>query len=88
MAPLSEHEIQKLTADVQNELSNTVFACSSLSRIVGGSASFTFRGGLLLPLSLPDGRTMMTVIVKKATDFAAINSDFELDSHRSVSNDE
>lgn len=90
MPPLSDDEIRQLTAKIQGELAGTDFACSSLTRIPGGSASFVFRGDLMSPLSLREGSTLRSVlrsvIVKKATDFATVNSDFALDSERSVSN--
>lgn len=85
MAQLSEYEIQQLAAGIQKVLSRTVYACSSLDRIPGGSASFTYRGILQSPLALPDDTAITTVIIKKATDFAAINREFALDSSRSAS---
>ena len=85
MAPLTSDKLAQLAAGIQKDLSDTDYACTSLSRIPGGSASFTFRGSLESPIVLPDGRAVATAIVKKATDFAAINSDFALDSSRSVS---
>lgn len=84
MAPLSSDEVQQLADSILHDLSATDYACSSLHRILGGSASFTFRGILQSPLVMPGGMTASSVIVKKATDFAAINIDFRLDSRRSV----
>ncbi|KAJ4991645.1 hypothetical protein SVAN01_02760 [Stagonosporopsis vannaccii] len=83
MAPLSSDEAQKLADSILKDLCDTNFACSFLHRIPGGSASFTFRGILQSPFVMPDGTTTPSVIVKKATEFAAINSDFALDSRRS-----
>lgn len=85
MAPLDSVEIQQLAASILDDLSRGPYACSYLSRIVGGSASFTFRAEPLSPLVLAGKTTVTSVIVKKATSFAAINSDFALDSSRSVS---
>lgn len=88
MPTLSEDEIQQLAAEIQKAIACTDFACSSLTRILGGSASFVFRGNLVSPLSLREGSklisVMKSVIVKKATEFAAVNNDFSLDSGRSV----
>jgi hypothetical protein len=88
MAPLSEDEIQRIATDTQNAIASTEFACASLTRVFGGSTSFVFRGDLVSPLSLRGGSTLKSVlrsvIVKKATDFAAVNSDFTLDPERSV----
>lgn len=90
MPPLSDDEIRQLTAEIQEEIAGTDFACSSLTRIPGGSASFVFRGDLMSPLSLREGSSLRSVlesvIVKKATKFAAVDTDFALDSARSVSN--
>jgi len=85
MAPLNSGDIQRLADSILQDLSGTEYACLFLHRIPGGSTSFTFRGILHSPLVMPDGSTIPSVIVKKATDFAAINSDFALDSRRSVS---
>jgi hypothetical protein len=84
MAPLSEVEVEELAAGIQQALSSTRYACSSLSRIAGGSASYTFRGLLQTPITHNDGTSTTTFIAKKATDFAAINTDFALDSNRSA----
>lgn len=84
MAPLSEFEVSELAAGIQQALSSTRYACSSLSRIAGGSASYTFRGLLQAPITHNNGILTTTFIAKKATDFAAINTDFALDSNRSV----
>ncbi|KAJ8108073.1 hypothetical protein OPT61_g8425 [Boeremia exigua] len=84
MAPLTQTEVQQLADSIQKDISTTHYACSSLDRITGGSASFTFRGVLRSPLALPIERETVSVIVKKATDFAAINSNFTLDARRSV----
>ncbi|KAF3049351.1 hypothetical protein E8E11_004134 [Didymella keratinophila] len=88
MPPLTKDEIQQLTAEIQKAIARTDFACSSLTWVPGGSVSFIFRGDLESPLSLRDGSmlrsVLKSVIVKKATEFAAVNRDFALDSGRSV----
>ena len=88
MSPLNNDEVQQLTAEIQKAVASTDFACSSLTRVPGGSASFIFRGDLESPLSLLEGSilrsVLKSVIVKKATEFAAVNRDFALDSGRSV----
>ena len=85
MPPLTDLEIERLASDIQKTLLATRFACSSLMRITGGSTSYTFRGLLQMPLAVFDRKPTTTVIVKKATDHAAINTYFALDSSRSVS---
>jgi len=88
MPPLNKDDIQQLTAETQKAIARTDFACSSLTRVPGGSASFIFRGFLESPLSLCEGSmlrsVLKSVIVKKTTEFAAVNRDFALDSGRSV----
>ncbi|KAJ4343928.1 hypothetical protein N0V95_006530 [Ascochyta clinopodiicola] len=87
MAPLTADEVLQLSTSIQYSLSHGQYACSSLSRITGGSSSFTFRGQLKTPIRLSDERIVTTVIVKKATDFAAVNKNFALDSNRSTYED-
>lgn len=88
MPPLNDDEVQQLTTEIQKAIASTDFACSSLTRVPGGSASFIFRGDLESPLSLLEGSilrsVLKSVVVKKATEFAAVNRDFALDSGRSV----
>jgi hypothetical protein len=84
MATLNDGEVQQLATTIQDTLSTTRYSCSILNHMTGGSASFTFRGVLQGALRLEDGSLATTVIVKKATDFAAINRNFALDAERSV----
>ena len=85
MASLSETELEKLAAKIQHDLSGTEFACSSMFRILGGTANFIYYGIIITPVKLPDGDIVTQVIVKKAMDFAAVNRNFPLDLSRSVS---
>ncbi|KAL4804817.1 kinase-like domain-containing protein [Aspergillus unguis] len=63
---------------IQQELSITSFACSSLTRLSGGTANFVYRGVLSTPLA--DGTS--TVIVKHAEDYLASNEEFKLSAKR------
>jgi hypothetical protein len=87
MASLEQTEKNLLSARILQQLSETPYACSSLTLLSGGSANFVFRGVLALSLS-SQGRktaaTIETIIVKHFTDFLAVNRDFKLDVSRSV----
>lgn len=88
MPSLSEDEAQQLTTETKEAIASTDFACSSLTRIPGGSSSFIFRGDFVSPLSSHIGAILKSVsrsvVVKKATNFAAVNRKFALESGRSV----
>ena len=87
MAPLSRAETDLLRAQILQGLSETAFACSSLTHLTSGTTNFVFRGSLVQPLSSksesPETSTT-SIIVKHATDFAAVNRDFPLDATRCV----
>ncbi|KAL4821565.1 kinase-like domain-containing protein [Aspergillus spinulosporus] len=72
---MTDSEIKEAVA---SELSNSPFACSSLTQLSGGTANFVYRGVLSRPL--PNGTT--TVIVKHAEDYLASNSEFKLTAKR------
>jgi hypothetical protein len=93
MAPLSQLEEDKITAQILEQLSKTHYACSSLTRLTNGTTNFVFRGTLTQPL--PDHvryglegematTTVKTVVVKHSTGFAALNKDLPIDVSRSV----
>ncbi|KAL4926625.1 uncharacterized protein BDV17DRAFT_269181 [Aspergillus undulatus] len=68
----------KVRDAVEKELSGTLYACTSLTQLSGGTANFVYRGVLSQPL--PDGTT--TVIVKHAEDYLASNAGFKLSAKR------
>jgi len=88
MAPLDQAEKDQLSAQILQELSQTRYACSSLTPLSGGTANFVFRGILTQPFSLPqeDGipTTTESVVVKHTTAFASVNRDFPLHVSRCV----
>jgi hypothetical protein len=84
MAPLDQVEEDAIAARVLQELSETPYACSSLTQLTGGTANFVYRGILARPLTAQDGSTVKSVIIKHSTDFVAINRDFPLDVTRCV----
>ncbi|KAK4160448.1 kinase-like domain-containing protein [Cladorrhinum sp. PSN259] len=83
MAPLTQAEEASISASILQELSETPYACSSLTQLTGGTANFVYRGNLARPFPANDGLTIAkTVIIKHSTAFAAINPDFPLDITR------
>jgi hypothetical protein len=61
-------------------LFHTIYACSSLTLLSGGTANFLFRGILAQPLE--DGTK--TIVLKHSEEFVAANRNFELDVTRCV----
>ncbi|RDW70749.1 phosphotransferase family protein [Aspergillus mulundensis] len=68
----------KVQEAVAADLSSSPFACSSLTRLSGGTANFVYRGILSQPLA--DG--ISTVIIKHAEDYLASNAEFRLSAKR------
>lgn len=67
------------------DLSAGKYACSSITRLDGGSANFTYRGLLITPFKDSDGELVKTVIVKHAEPYIATAQTWALDPIRSVS---
>jgi hypothetical protein len=85
MAPLTEDEEHELAQQILNQLAQTPYACSALTKLSGGTANFLYRGVLLRPLKVEaDTKAAQTVIIKRSTGFAAVNRDFPLDVSRCV----
>lgn len=88
MTPLTEVEEYTLAQRVRDELISTPYAVSALTKLRGGSANFLYRGHLLQPLATAGDSTtaaggiIHTVVVKRSTDFAAIDRGFPLDVTR------
>jgi hypothetical protein len=77
---LQQEEKEQFGIQIAQELSQTIYACSSLTVLNGGSANFLFRGILVQPLQ--DGSN--TVVVKHCKEFVAANRNFKLDISRCV----
>jgi hypothetical protein len=77
---LQQVEKEQFGIEIAKELSQTQYACSSLSLLSGGTANFLFRGILAQPLQ--DGRK--TVIIKHSKEFVSVNRNFHLDVSRYV----
>lgn len=69
-----------IASEVQDQLSGTPYACTSLAIVNGGTANFLFRGNLARPL--PDGEK--TVVLKHSRAYVSANRDFALDISRCV----
>lgn len=69
-----EAEEQGLIQRALNQLADSPWACSALTKLSGGTANFLYRGDL--------SKAANTVIVKVSTDYVAINRDFPLDVTR------
>ena len=63
--------------EIAQHLSPTPFACSSLTRLSGGTANFVYRGVL--------ASTGQSIIIKHTKDHSASNPDFKIDVTRCVS---
>ncbi|KAJ5281117.1 Aminoglycoside phosphotransferase [Penicillium angulare] len=60
---------------VAEQLAQTPYACSSLTRLSGGTANFIYRGTL--------NTTQESIIIKHSKDYVASNPNFKLDTERS-----
>ncbi|KAG5745915.1 hypothetical protein H9Q72_013587 [Fusarium xylarioides] len=70
--------------DLLQQLENTVFACSSLIRLSGGSANYVYRGILIHAMpTRDDAWDMESVIVKYSLGHVPGNTGFKLDLSRS-----
>ncbi|KAJ5818809.1 hypothetical protein N7474_004400 [Penicillium riverlandense] len=68
-------EKDEIHDQIAQELLQTPFACSSLSRLSGGTANFVYRG-------TPSSASLDSIIIKHTTDYVASNRDFKLDAKR------
>jgi hypothetical protein len=78
---LNQEEKDQFGRNIVQQLSQTPYACPSLTILSGGTANFLFRGTLSQPL--PDGAK--TVVVKHSKKFVSANRNFQLDISRCVS---
>ncbi|KAJ5663563.1 hypothetical protein N7507_004294 [Penicillium longicatenatum] len=70
----NNEEQDEVRDEIAQELSQTSFACSSLTRLSGGTANFVYRG---TPASSPD-----SIIIKHTKSYVASNLSFKLDPKR------
>ncbi|KAJ5616366.1 hypothetical protein N7537_001480 [Penicillium hordei] len=67
-------ERDQIRDKIAQQLSPTPFACSSLTRLSGGTANFVYRGTL--------SSTGQSVVIKHTKDHSASNPDFKIDVTR------
>lgn len=85
MAPLNEEEEHAFTRQILDQLAQTPYACSALTKLSGGTANFLYRGTLLKPLEGDaDTKAAQTVVIKRSTNYVATNRDFPLDITRCI----
>lgn len=71
-----------IAATILQELKNTTYECRDLDLLAGGTANFTYRGTLAVPLK--DANRVSTVVVKHAEPYIALYKSVELDVVRMV----
>lgn len=71
----------EMLTQVQDSLKEGPYACSSITKLSGGTANFVYRGTLTNPL--PDGSK--TVVIKHTEPYVAQHPAFKLTSTRCVS---
>jgi hypothetical protein len=69
-----------IATKVIEDLRGGPYSCTSLVRLSGGTANFTYRGILTTPLADGTG----TIIIKHAEPYIATNSSWKLEVIRSV----
>ena len=69
-----------ISAELLAQFTDTPYACTSLTKLSGGTGNFVYRGSLRHPL--PDGTD--TVVFKHAKDYLASNREFKLSPERCV----
>ncbi|KAI1423425.1 kinase-like domain-containing protein [Xylaria sp. FL1777] len=87
MAPLSQEEKDGLVNEVYQALSETAYACSSLTHLTNGTTNFVFRGKLVRPIHEQGGEgtvTATTVIIKHSLEHAALNKNLPIDASRTL----
>lgn len=85
MAPLNDEEEHTFTQQILDQLAQTPYACSNLTKLSGGTANFLYRGTLLQTLKGDaDTKPAQTVVIKRSTGYVAVNRDFPLDITRCI----
>jgi hypothetical protein len=71
-------EQDQVRDEVEQQLAQTSFQCSSLSRLSGGTANFVYRG-------TPLNGNPESIIIKHTKNYLSSNASFKLDAERCVS---
>jgi hypothetical protein len=72
----------QIESSVIAQLASTEYACSSITRLNGGTANFVYRGQ---PNKNNHDDSSGVIIIKHTQDFVALNRSFNLDAERCVS---
>jgi hypothetical protein len=70
-----------VSVKIHESLKYGPYACTSISKLSGGTANFVYRGILAVPLT--DGSN--TIVIKHTESYVASNPGFQLTSTRCVS---
>jgi len=70
----------EISMRVQESLKDGPYACTSLSKLSGGTANFVYRGTLAAPLS----NGSETIVIKHTEGYVALSPAFKLTSTRCV----
>ncbi|KAI1307514.1 kinase-like domain-containing protein [Xylaria venustula] len=87
MTLLSQEEKDDLVHNVLQALSETPYACYSLTHLTNGTTNFVFRGTLVRPIRRDENESAVvasTVIVKHSLPHAALNRDLPIDASRTL----
>ncbi|KAJ5675464.1 hypothetical protein N7462_008361 [Penicillium macrosclerotiorum] len=68
-------ETDEVRDELAQQLEQTPYACSSFSRLSGGTANFVYRG-------IPRSGNPKSIVIKHAKNYLASNADFKLDAAR------
>ena len=79
MSELAASNDDAFVKHIREVLSDSRYACSSLTRLDGGAVNFTYRGVLQAPVN-----GHQSVIIKHAASHLALNVNFKLEVERSV----
>ncbi|PVI06565.1 hypothetical protein DM02DRAFT_623090 [Periconia macrospinosa] len=77
-----QSEYDRIGSRIQQALSDTTFACSSLTSLRGGTTSYAFLCDLIQPYSPGAGDPVEKAIIKHAADHLSCSPDFSLSSSR------
>ncbi|PMD41903.1 hypothetical protein L207DRAFT_511661 [Hyaloscypha variabilis F] len=84
MAQLQQAENDAMPVQILQQLSQTPYACTSVTQQSTRPGNFVYRGVLAQPLTLQNGGRASSIIIKHSTDLAATYRDSPLDIKRCI----
>ncbi|CAM1508891.1 Fc.00g026300.m01.CDS01 [Cosmosporella sp. VM-42] len=85
MASLTQTERDEIVAQILQDLSQTSFACTSLTPVSGGTVNFVFRGILTRHFPSRNETSMVkTIIIKHARNHLSGNKNYAIDASRCI----